>query len=340
MNILIVGNFYTEAFGQHVAETLEDMQHTVFRFEPGIKFKHNSVFGKRWNTIRQSIYNEILIKVNTFDTFEKRPLFKIVKENEIDLTIVLKDYLNPKQLSLLKNYTSAPVILWFPDAIINFNRSMFLIAGYDALFFHDKYIVKELVSNYNLNTYYLPQGCYPKYHYKIKMTSNDNKIYGCDISNVGNMYPARIALFNQLTKYNIKIWGNLPPIWADNKKINLMLQGKYVRLEEKIKAFNGAKIVLNNLHPAEINGVNKRTFEATGCGAFLMVNYRPALEELYDIGKEVVAYHNFDDMIEKIDYYLTHEEERQKIAEAGYKRTHKDHTLEKRLNKLFKIVFK
>ena len=340
MNILVVGNFYTEAFGQHIAEALEDMEHSVFKFEPGIKFKHNSFLGTKWNTIRYTLYNEILLKLPLFQNKNEKPLFKICANNKIDLTIVLHDFLIPKQVRLLKEKTLSPVILWFPDAISNFKKSMFLTAGYDYLFFVDKYIVSELKNDFRLNTYYLPQACYPKYHYKVNLNKKEKQIYGCDISNVGNMYPARIALYRQLTKYHIKMWGDSPPVWADTGEIMPMLQKKYIHSEEKSKAFNGAKIVLNNLHPAVINGLNKRTFETTGCGAFLLVKYRPALEELYDVGKEVVAYHNFDDMIEKIDYYLAHDEERKKIAEAGYKRAHKDHTLEIRLKEMLKIIFK
>ena len=88
-----------------------------------------------------------------------------------------------------------------------------------------------------------------------------------------------------------------------------------------------------------INGMNKRIFEATGCGAFVLVKYRHALDELYEVGKEVVAYTSYDDLIKKIDYYLEHDEERKKIAEAGYKRAHKDHTLEIRLKSMFKTLF-
>ncbi len=40
-------------------------------------------------------------------------------------------------------------------------------------------------------------------------------------------------------------------------------------------------------------------------------------------------------MIEKIGYYLHHETERSEIALAGYHRTIRDHTYEKRFNTLF-----
>ncbi len=339
MNILVVGNFYTGAFGKHIAEALENLKHNIFKFEPGIKFKHNSVLGKRWNTIRYTLYNEVFYKINSVRDKNIKPLFKIAENNNINLTIVLHDYLNAGQVQRLKQITKTPVVLWFPDALSNFKKSMFLTANYDVQFFVDKYISYELKKDFRINTKYLPQACFPKYHYKTDLNDTEKEKFGCDISNVGNMYPARVALYKQLAKYNIKMWGDLPPIWASDEIIKPMLQGIHVHHEQKSKAFNGAKIVLNNLHPAVINGMNKRTFEIAGCGAFQLVKYRPALEELFEVGKEVATYKSFDDMIEQIDYYLEHEDERNKIAEAGYKRAHKDHTLEIRLKKMLKIVF-
>jgi spore maturation protein CgeB len=40
-------------------------------------------------------------------------------------------------------------------------------------------------------------------------------------------------------------------------------------------------------------------------------------------------------MIEKIRFYLAHEDERRNIAEAGYARVLRDHTYERRLRDLF-----
>ena len=339
MNILVVGNFYSGAFGLHISETLKESGHNVFRFEPGFKFSKTSIFGKRWNNIKYAVYNDLLTKIPAVHKKNLKPLFNIIKQNEINLTIVLHDYLTSEEVKKIKESTKSPVVLWFPDAFSNFKKSMFFISGYDFLFFVDKYIADILKADFNLNTFYLPQACFPKYHHKTVLSENEKQIYACDITNAGNMYPSRIALYKQLDKYDIKMWGNLPPIWAYDKYINSILQKKFVHHDEKAKAFNGAKIVLNNLHPAVINGTNKRTFETTGCGGFLLTKYHPALGDLFEIGKEIEAYKNFDDMIEKIDYYLKHDNERKKIADAGYKRAHKDHTLEIRLNSMLKIIF-
>ena len=50
-----------------------------------------------------------------------------------------------------------------------------------------------------------------------------------------------------------------------------------------------------------------------------------------DIGKEIVVYENKQDAIEKAAYYLAHEDERRRIAEAGKQRVLKDHTVGSRV---------
>lgn len=339
MNILVIGNFYTGAFGLHIAETLTDMNHSVFRFEPGLKYSKNSILGKRWNTVKQTLYGEVFSKLEFVHKRNTKTLYTIIKNNTIDLTIVLHDYLTPDNINQLKRITKSPAVLWFPDAISNFKKSMFLISDYDYLFFHDKYIVNELKTFLNINAMFLPQACYPKYHKKPVLSNKEREFYECDITNAGNMYPNRIALFEKLNDFNIKMWGNPPAIWAKNKSTSKMMQGKSVRHEEKAKAFHAAKIVLNNMHPAEINGINKRTFEAPACCGFMMINYKPAIDDLYIDGKEIVSYRSFDNMLEKINYYLSNDKEREIIAEAGMKRAHKDHSYEVRLKEMLTIIF-
>jgi len=83
---------------------------------------------------------------------------------------------------------------------------------------------------------------------------------------------------------------------------------------------------------------NMRLYEATGCGTLLLVDKKDNLGEIFEIGKEVVAYENVDDLVDKIKYYLEHEEEREKIVKAGQERTFREHTYEVRMKELVSIL--
>jgi hypothetical protein len=136
-----------------------------------------------------------------------------------------------------------------------------------------------------------------------------------DVGFCGNILN-RGHIIESLNKYNIK------------KDI-------FVIGDDMVNAINSYKIHLNyNI----LDDINYRTFETTGCGTFLLTNYTPGLEKLFDIGKEIIVYDNIDDLDKKVKYYLDNEEEREEIALAGYQRARKDHTYFERAKKLIQII--
>lgn len=98
---------------------------------------------------------------------------------------------------------------------------------------------------------------------------------------------------------------------------------------------DNVKSLVPSMWSKQIKG---RNFEVPGCGAFLLTEYVDHLEDYYEIGKEVECFRSLKELVEKIDYYLKHEEERERIAKAGYERTMREHTWEKRFNDIFKTM--
>jgi spore maturation protein CgeB len=81
-----------------------------------------------------------------------------------------------------------------------------------------------------------------------------------------------------------------------------------------------------------------RPFELAGCGAFTISGRSEDIGKYYEENKEMVFYDGVLDLTGKIKYYLAHDAEREKIAEAGYERTIREHTYEKRFREIFKII--
>jgi len=112
--------------------------------------------------------------------------------------------------------------------------------------------------------------------------------------------------------------------------------------EEMIRMYSRSRINIGfsscgNTHETgeRIAQVRLRDFEVPMSGGFYMVEYMEELEEFFDIGKEIVCYTDKDDLVDKIKYYLKHDDERESIRKAGYERCLRDHTWHKR----FKTVF-
>lgn len=85
-----------------------------------------------------------------------------------------------------------------------------------------------------------------------------------------------------------------------------------------------------------------RPFQAVGCGALALNEYCPELENLFEIGREIVTfqYGNIEEFRDKLSWYVEHDKERQLIAQAGYERGRKQHTFTERVRQIFNIVRK
>jgi spore maturation protein CgeB len=81
--------------------------------------------------------------------------------------------------------------------------------------------------------------------------------------------------------------------------------------------------------------IKSRTFNTLAARGFMITQMTHDLPEYYEIDKEIASYATTDELIQKIKYYLSHDAEREAVAEAGYRRTLRDHTYEKRLTDIF-----
>lgn len=333
MNILVIGTFYAEGVALHIAETLSAMGHRVERFEPGSRAKAPvTSFGARFNQVRR-VVRTASDAIPQIRAQRMRPLWRHVEERSHDAIIVCHDYLWPAEVTELKRYTDAKVALWFPDAVTNINRGFFMNAPYDALFFKDPYIVQAFAGVLTSPVYYLPE-CYNPFRHRLPDGEVPGPEYQCDIATAGNAHSWRVAFYRHLEGYSVKLWGPPPSLWMSLGPVAAMHQHRLVHDGDKARAFLGAKIVLNNLHFSEIWGLNVRTFEAAGIGAFQMVDWRPGLAQMFEDGKELVSFRGIADCKHKVDYYLRNAGERLEIARAGKLRAERDHTYAHRLNLL------
>lgn len=62
---------------------------------------------------------------------------------------------------------------------------------------------------------------------------------------------------------------------------------------------------------------NMRLWEATAGGSLLLTEHLPGLGRIFAEGDEIVVYHDDKDCIDQIAYYLSHDEERCRVAAQG-----------------------
>lgn len=105
------------------------------------------------------------------------------------------------------------------------------------------------------------------------------------------------------------------------------------------RALARSRITVNrHINVAENNANNMRLYEATGVGTLLITDRKHNLDDLFEVGKEVVAYSSPEECVELINYYVAHPEEAAAIAKAGQQRTLRDHTYRVRMEELSGIL--
>ncbi|MCM8808222.1 MAG: glycosyltransferase, partial [Candidatus Omnitrophica bacterium] len=241
------------------------------------------------------------------------------------------------------------VIQWYPDPVIP-QWLIPYVKTVDVFFTMSEGLVDEF-KKYNSNTFWLTQAFEPSFFKIEKITYRDRKKYSSDITFVGNLgskpqyLPRRDALLRVLNEgFKLKWWG--PPLPRKIKTIPLILGklgraygGEFIYNETYAKVCILAKIFLAfDSMPHIKKSMSARMYTAVGCGAFYMCQYVDGIEEVLVPDKEIVTFRNYDEMIEKIKFYLPREELRKRIAQAGQERVLKEHTYEVRIKQMIEIV--
>jgi hypothetical protein len=105
--------------------------------------------------------------------------------------------------------------------------------------------------------------------------------------------------------------------------------------EEMVKLINRAKVVLN-IHGGDFLDTETRVYEVLGCGAFLLTE-KLSPENPFSC-LDLAQFDSFDDLVDKVRYYLAHDEEREAIAEHGHRSALDGHTYAHRAQQIIDTI--
>lgn len=259
-------------------------------------------------------------------------LVGVIREHEPDLVITVET-LHPDLVGELRRQ-GIPAALWFPDHIANIDQWMF-DAPYAGVFFKEPRIVESVRELLGLPVWYLPEACNPKIHRVVEAAKEPF------LAVVGNMYATRLRVLERLAADGVPMrlyGGGFPSFVAADDPLRRLHTGRYVRGLEKSRTFRSAAAVLNNLHPAEVDGVNCRLFEATAAGGAVLCEDRPELHRLFEVDREVLSFESYDELLTKARQLLDNHALSTAIGDAAAARSGADHTYAVRLAELLAKV--
>jgi len=142
----------------------------------------------------------------------------------------------------------------------------------------------------------------------------------------------RLVMYGWDLKYNA--YFNLKYGWPGWSKGRIPFGRPFIDLYQR------SKIGFNVHNRGDYTVGSFRNFELPANGVMQISDGGEHLNAFFEEGKEIVGYRDVDDMIDKIRYYLAHDDERLAIARAGYRRVMRDHRMAHRMNQAGMLIEK
>jgi len=207
-----------------------------------------------------------------------------------------------------------PKAIWLIDTHLSLICDEVMARSFDIVFVAQKEDYEKLKRKFKY-VYWLPLAGDLDYHGKKSL----KKIY--DIAFVGKLGEGKRK------KFLLKLKKEYPNSFigeADCKQIG--------------KIYSQSKIVFNY---SIKNDINMRIFEGLISGSMVITNRikNNGFEELFEEGKNIIVFENWNDLKKKIDYYLRNEEEREKIAANGYQKAIQFHKYEDRVKFILEKIY-
>lgn len=211
--------------------------------------------------------------------------------------------------------TPHPFAYWASDTHINNGQEgdsypyrLSIAKKADFVFCAQRRAVEEMRRDGILNPMWLPHAVEPQAYPKFDLLSKKYDVCFVGHINTKNREDALDRLFSEFPNF---YYGQ-------------------ALFEEAARKYAESKICFNI---AMTDDINMRNFEIMATGSFLLTSYLPGFQDLGLIdGKHLVLYKGIDDCIEKAKYYLSHDAEREAIAQVGYEEVIKNHTIQKRVD--------
>ncbi len=109
-------------------------------------------------------------------------------------------------------------------------------------------------------------------------------------------------------------------------------------ITEMPRVFASSKINLNITLRSIISGIPLRVIDILGSGGFCLTNYQSEIAGYFEDGKNIAWYESYEELFDKLDYYLKNDSVRERIVSAGREVVTNEFTYEKQFKKMFDVL--
>ncbi len=191
---------------------------------------------------------------------------------------------------------------------------------YDAYFTTKSYGVAELTSLGAKEVHFSLNGYDPSAHRPMTVGDHERKHLGGRVGFIGDYEAERHRSIKFLTENGVpvRVWG---PNWASKHISNgLQLERRCLWDDDYALAICAFDINLGFLRKINRDQQTTRSVEIPACGAFMLAERTDEHRALFEEGMEAEYFDSNEELLDKVSYYLSHEDARKRIAAAGRER--------------------
>lgn len=268
-------------------------------------------------------------------------LRRLAQRERPDLFLTLFGFdVSPETIQILRGLGTLTACWWLNDPF-QLPRSLRQAAWYDFYFTNSRGCLAEYAARGLRAVHFLPQAADVEVHRRHLLSPEETAGYASDVCFAGDWSPLREEWVERLLDAcRVRVWGPWGRRLRADSPIRQVLTDGFFTPGEMVKAFSGAKLVLN-LHGwfgRWSHGVNPRLFEAAGVGACQLVDWKDEIPDLYRVPEEVVCFGSFDECQALLRHYLAGDAERAAVGAGAAARTHREHTYEARMRTLLTLA--
>ena len=308
-----------------------------FTFVP---FNHGE-FLDPWRYHRAQLLDQLYVEKNSSLLKMYEALEALINQHRAEALIV--DNCFPYHPDWLKQLTIYKVLRTSDGPLTAYDRDFAYLHAYDHVLYHSPAYSAEMGMAEKLNYCgarridFWPLALFDGMHDASKdETALFSLKRDLDVVFVGALFPNKMPLLSAVKKHlgrRFHLHGLAG--WKKNVYFNL----KYgfpgwvspIKAEEYVALYQRAKIGINVHNRGKYTVGSFRLFELPGNGVMQISDGGEYLSDFFKVGEEIESYETCEELIDKVRYYLSHEEARKRVALAGYRRVMRDHRINLRL---------
>lgn len=340
--------FFCTRFNNHLKAHHYDavFSFNYFPLVAKVCFEHNLKY-LSWcydSPVRIIPYDTFALPTNYIFMFDRKEALEY-QEKGLDTVFHMPLAVNQKRITAQCRSLQGTAPICDISFLGNFHKSNFLDFLEPLPNYEQGYLKALVKAQQKLRTYYLPDDFFQDElmntlngYYKKYTNDSSYTISKEDLSFLFGKYVTetdRIAYLRVLSEYfHVNLYANSCP--AKLPHVHFMGTARYYT--EMSRIFALSKINFNLSFYCIRTGISLRILDILAAGGFLLTNYQEELAEYYDLEQDLVVYTDIPDAVEKADFYLKHDDLRQKQARSGQARTFEHFSYEKQLSKIFNIA--